>query len=104
MDAALSSIIQDLRRGLLGDTLLVYAGEFGRDPKMNGYGGRDHWPYCHGLLAGRSIKSVVHGSTDKKGEGKDGIVYSSQFGDIVKEALAQEPDFGKRAQLPKLFR
>ena len=40
MDAALSSLIQDLRRGLLGDTLIVYGSEFGRTPVVNETSGR----------------------------------------------------------------
>ena len=44
-DRALSALIEDLdERGLLDTTLVVAMGEFGRTPKINGEGGRDHWP------------------------------------------------------------
>jgi uncharacterized protein (DUF1501 family) len=44
-DRALSALIDDLeQRGLLDETLIVAAGEFGRTPRINHSGGRDHWP------------------------------------------------------------
>ncbi len=45
LDQALSTLIGDLDdRGLLNETLVVVMGEFGRTPKLNTRGGRDHWP------------------------------------------------------------
>jgi hypothetical protein len=70
LDAALSSLVEDLMaRGLLDRTLVVAMGEFGRSPRVNGAAGRDHWNYGYGLwLAGGGIKrGYVHGSTDKIG-------------------------------------
>lgn len=67
-DAAFSSLVEDLAdRGLLDETLVVMLGEFGRSPKINNYGGRDHWPQCYSaVLAGGGIRGgVVHGSSDK---------------------------------------
>ena len=67
-DTAFSGLVQDLSdRGLLDETLVVMMGEFGRTPKFNNNGGRDHWPYCYSLvLAGGGIKSgCVYGSSDK---------------------------------------
>jgi hypothetical protein len=105
MDQALSALLSDLRRGLLGDALVVYASEFGRAPRLNKEGGRDHWPFCHALLCGGPVKpGVVHGWTDHRGAGQDGVVEAAAFAELVKEALAQEPDFARRSQLPKLFR
>ena len=44
MDAAYSALLEDLaQRGMLEDTLVVWMGEFGRTPKINSAGGRDHW-------------------------------------------------------------
>ena len=44
-DRALSALLDDLdRRGLLETTLVVATGEFGRTPRLNYSGGRDHWP------------------------------------------------------------
>lgn len=46
-DQAYSALIEDLhQRGLLGDTLVTGLSEFGRTPKVNPAGGRDHWPQC----------------------------------------------------------
>lgn len=46
-DQAYSALIQDLdQRGLLGDTLVCNLAEFGRTPRVNPAGGRDHWPQC----------------------------------------------------------
>jgi hypothetical protein len=46
-DQAYAALIEDLAdRGLLDDTLVVNLAEFGRTPKVNPAGGRDHWPQC----------------------------------------------------------
>jgi hypothetical protein len=46
-DQAYSALIEDLaQRGLLEDTLVANLSEFGRTPKVNPAGGRDHWPQC----------------------------------------------------------
>jgi len=45
LDLALTALVEDLNdRGLLDETLIVVMGEFGRTPKLNTAGGRDHWP------------------------------------------------------------
>jgi len=53
-DQAFSALVDDLgARGLLASTLVVAAGEFGRTPKVNASGGRDHWPgVSSALMAG----------------------------------------------------
>lgn len=69
-DQSLSALIEDLdARGLLDSTLVVAMGEFGRTPKINGAGGRDHWPDCYSvLLAGGGVQGgAVHGSSDRIG-------------------------------------
>ena len=69
-DQGLSALIEDLdARGLLDTTLIVGLGEFGRSPKINEDGGRDHWPDCYTvLLAGGGIKGgFVHGASDTIG-------------------------------------
>jgi hypothetical protein len=57
-DQALSALIEDLAvRGLLDSTLVVWMGEFGRTPRVNGGAGRDHWPDCYSVvLAGGGVK------------------------------------------------
>jgi hypothetical protein len=70
LDAAVSSLLDDLdARGMLGRTLVVVMGEFGRSPKVNAAAGRDHWNFGYSLwMAGGGIKAGhVHGSTDKIG-------------------------------------
>jgi hypothetical protein len=57
-DQAYTALIEDLdRRGLLGDTLVANVSEFGRTPKVNPAGGRDHWPQCFTCyFAGGGVK------------------------------------------------
>jgi hypothetical protein len=56
-DAGFSALVEDLAvRGLLAETLVVMMGEFGRTPRFNTSGGRDHWSRCYSLvLAGGSL-------------------------------------------------
>ncbi len=66
----LPTLLEDLDdRGLLDDTLVVWAGEFGRSPRINNMAGRDHWPQCYTvLLAGAGVKrGFVYGSSDSRG-------------------------------------
>ncbi|OAI47915.1 hypothetical protein AYO44_08550 [Planctomycetaceae bacterium SCGC AG-212-F19] len=68
-DSALASLLEDLReRGLLDSTLVVWMGEFGRSPRVDKGGGRDHWPDVYSLvLAGGGIKGgQVFGSSDAR--------------------------------------
>ena len=70
-DLGLSAMIQDLdQRGLLDEIAVVAWGEFGRTPKINANGGRDHWPNVGGaLLAGGGLQcGQVIGSTTSWGE------------------------------------
>ena len=74
LDPAFSALIQDLkRRELLDSTVVLCGGEFGRTPKLNGVGGRDHWPHGFSVaLAGGGIKGGrVIGATDPDGVKKD---------------------------------
>jgi hypothetical protein len=72
LDAGLSGLFLALAaKGLLDSTSVFVSGEFGRTPKINQRGGRDHYPramFC--LLAGGGIKGgQVFGESDAKGEG-----------------------------------
>jgi hypothetical protein len=70
VDQPIAALIQDLRsRGLLDDTLVVWAGEFGRTPFAQGSDGRDHNPYGFTVwLAGAGIKAgAAYGATDDWG-------------------------------------
>ncbi len=69
-DKGISALVEDLHeRGLQDDVTVVVWGEFGRTPKINNNGGRDHWPrVCSALLAGGGMKTgQVIGSTDRLG-------------------------------------
>jgi hypothetical protein len=51
LDQGLSGLLGDLKqRGLLDETLVVTMGEFGRTPRINKDGGRDHWGHCSSVL------------------------------------------------------
>jgi hypothetical protein len=74
-DMAYSSLLEELsERGLLDKTMVLATGEFGRTPKVNPAGGRDHWPQCWTILmAGGGIKGgqVVGASDEIGGAPKD---------------------------------
>jgi hypothetical protein len=57
-DQAYSALVEDLNdRGLLADTLVCSLAEFGRTPKVNPAGGRDHWPQCWtSMFAGGGVQ------------------------------------------------
>jgi hypothetical protein len=69
-DNAYSSLLEDLSRiGLLDSTLVLATGEFGRTPRINPAGGRDHWPQCWTVvMAGGGVKGgQVVGASDAIG-------------------------------------
>jgi hypothetical protein len=70
LDIAFTALVEDLeQRGLLSETVIAVISEFGRTPKINGRGGRDHYPsawtnfFCGGNIRG----GQAIGSTDKIG-------------------------------------
>lgn len=70
LDQGLSVLVQDLHeRGLDKDVSVVAWGEFGRTPKINDKGGRDHWPRvsCAVLACGGMNHGQIIGSTDRLG-------------------------------------
>ena len=70
VDQPIAGLILDLRsRGLLDETLIVWAGEFGRTPFSQGSNGRDHNPYGFSVfLAGGGVRGgTAHGRTDELG-------------------------------------
>ena len=69
-DKAFPALLEDLEsRGLLDETLVVVAGEFGRTPKLNATAGRDHWPNCYTqLMAGGGVRGgQIYGESDRIG-------------------------------------
>lgn len=71
LDAAVAALVNDLHsRGLDQRVLVLVWGEFGRTPRVNGNGGRDHWPNAFtALLAGGGLKTgQVIGASGRNGE------------------------------------
>jgi hypothetical protein len=68
-DRALATLVDDLhQRGLLGETLVVWMGDFGRTPRIDSkFASRDHWPHANTVLfAGAGIPGgAVIGRTDR---------------------------------------
>jgi len=100
LDQAVAALLEDMAlRGLLANTLVVVAGEFGRTPKIDmleNIPGRNHWPPCYtGLLAGAGIRGgAVYGGSDKSGAyvAKDSPVSPDDFGATIYHALGVSPD------------
>ncbi|MBI3877218.1 MAG: DUF1501 domain-containing protein [Verrucomicrobia bacterium] len=70
-DAAVSALFRDLAdRGMLGTTLVILSGEFGRTPRINKNAGRDHWGKCFtvGIGGGGIQGGRVIGASDKWAE------------------------------------
>lgn len=71
LDRGVAALTEDLQsRGLLDETLVLVMGEFGRTPKINPQGGRDHWPRAFSILmaGGGTPAGLVLGRTDGAGE------------------------------------
>ena len=69
-ESTIATLIMDLeRRGMLDDTLVIALGEFGRTPKVNERGGRDHWSNAMSVMfaGGQTPGGQVIGATDRKG-------------------------------------
>lgn len=70
-DQAIGALLTDLKqRGLFDETLVIWAGEFGRTPDTGNGDGRDHHPFCFTIwLAGGGAKGgVTYGETDEVGD------------------------------------
>jgi hypothetical protein len=83
VDKPVAGLLKDLKaRGLLADTLVVFATEFGRTPAAQGTDGRDHHPNAFSIwCAGGGVKGgITHGTTD-------------EFGYYVAEKKVTMPDF-----------
>ncbi|MFP6669948.1 MAG: DUF1501 domain-containing protein [Pirellulaceae bacterium] len=69
-ESSIATLILDLeRRGMLDSTLVIALGEFGRTPKVNDRGGRDHWSNAMSVMfaGGKTPGGQVVGATDRKG-------------------------------------
>ncbi|MBM3735596.1 MAG: DUF1501 domain-containing protein [Acidobacteria bacterium] len=90
-DQAFPTLLEDLeQRGLLATTLVLVIGDFGRTPKINFSGGRDHWPRGFSVaLAGAGVRGgLVVGASDRHaGEPVDRPVTIEDLGASVYHAL-----------------
>ncbi len=94
-DLAFSTLLAELEeRGLLESTLVVATGEFGRTPRLNANGGRDHWASCWtALVSGGGVRGGrVIGSSDAIGsEPKDRPVTPQELVSTIYHALGVAP-------------
>ena len=97
LDRAFTALIQDLtERSMLDETLVVVMGEFGRTPKINSQGGRDHWPNVFSVvLAGGGVQGgQIIGSSDALGEfPKEHPVTPSDLSATIYTLLGIAPSF-----------
>ncbi|MCY2976782.1 MAG: DUF1501 domain-containing protein [Planctomycetota bacterium] len=95
-DQAFSALIEDLtQRNLLDETLVVVMGEFGRTPKINTRGGRDHWPrvFSAVLAGGGAQGGQVVGSSDRVGESpRDNPVSPNDLACTIYTLLGVDPN------------
>jgi uncharacterized protein (DUF1501 family) len=105
MDQAYSALLEDLsQRGLLDETLVVWMGEFGRTPRLNGAGGRDHWGHVFSVaLAGGGVRGgLVHGASDAiAGHPKDGRVGPEDLTATILHCLGIPPHSELRDRLDR---
>ena len=95
-DQAFSALIDDLhQRRLLDETLVVAMGEFGRTPKLNTSGGRDHWPRVFSVvLAGGGVRGgQVIGASDRIGESpSERPITPADLANTIYSLLGIDPD------------
>lgn len=94
-DRAFAALLDDLAgRGRLDETLIVWVGEFGRNPKISNGSGREHWPGCYSaVLAGGGIRGgQVYGSSDRQaGAPKENPVSPPDLTATIYHALGIDP-------------
>jgi hypothetical protein len=95
-DQAFAALIDDMsERRMLDETLVIAMGEFGRTPKLNASGGRDHWPRVFSVvLAGGGIAGgQVIGASDRFGESpSDRPVTPNDLARTIYTLLGVDPD------------
>ena len=95
-EASIAALIDDLdRRGTLERTLVVALGEFGRTPKVNARGGRDHWSNAMSVMmaGGGTPGGQVIGATDKRGyTAVERILSPENFASTIYTKLGINPD------------
>ena len=81
LDRAMSALVEDLaQRGLLESTAIIWMGEFGRTPRINGAAGRDHWARSWSVVVGGAgfKRGVVIGETNSEGTEVTSEPYTSE--------------------------
>ena len=81
LDQAMSALVIDLeQRGLLEDTAIIWMGEFGRTPRINGNTGRDHWARSWSVVLGGAGMNggIAIGETNLDGTMVETEPYTSQ--------------------------
>ncbi len=95
-DRAYSALLEDLdRRGLLDETLVVCMAEFGRSPRLDSQGGRNHWGSVFSVaLAGGGIRGgQAYGSSDRIGaQPRDGRVRPEDLAATIFHCLGHRPE------------
>ncbi|MCA9123129.1 MAG: DUF1501 domain-containing protein [Planctomycetales bacterium] len=95
LDIAFSALVEDLeQRSMLDDTLVVVMGEFGRTPKLNVSGGRDHWPrvFSVAVAGGGMAGGQVVGTSDSVGESpKDRPITPADLACTIYRSLGIDP-------------
>src|SRR5262245_23140463 len=95
-DRACAALLQDLHdRGLLGHTLVVFLTEFGRTPRINAEGGRDHWGAAGSIFfAGGGVRGgQVIGATDRHAAQPTGPAYGpADVAATIYRALGIDPE------------
>jgi hypothetical protein len=107
MDQSYSTLLEDLEaRGLLETTLVAWMGEFGRTPKLNANGGRDHWGHVFSTaLAGGGVRGgQAIGASDRLGgHVKEGRIQPQDLTATVFAALGVPPETEVRDALGRPF-
>jgi Protein of unknown function (DUF1501) len=106
LDKAMSALVEDLaQRGMLEDTAIIWMGEFGRTPRINGNAGRDHWARSWSVVVGGAgMKGgVAIGQTSSDGTNVETEPYTSQdvMASVVKSlGISLETTFTSRNGRP----
>jgi uncharacterized protein (DUF1501 family) len=94
-ESAVAALISDLKdQGMLERTLVIALGEFGRTPKINDRGGRDHWSNAMSVMfaGGGTPGGLVVGATDRQGYAAiDRVLSPENFVSTVYRKLGIDP-------------
>jgi hypothetical protein len=106
LDRAMSALVEDLaQRGMLDDTAIVWMGEFGRTPRINGGAGRDHWARSWSVVVGGAgfQRGVIVGQTNADGTEVESEPFTSQdlMASVVRSlGISLETTFTSRSGRP----